>query len=411
MIKRGLALSLVLGLASVAQGGAVLELRPLPSGNAGHPLGTYDPDEVATVELFLTQSPAGDDHLVRLLKLHYDDSAPELALGGHVWSYGTNGHYKDEDQAGGPPGVAIAYVGEGECSITLASCNIAEGCPDSGGTPQSCNPTGALLGPRPPSMLTLPGDGSAVKVATLEVTMPGAEGTYGLDAMNADDSSVDLKAAVSWGYACAGACNATHPDSNAPITFWRANGDLTGGTVDLKVAAPPPGCDLIASNPADSGSLWRSAKNIVRLTFNCPIPAINPGDVIIRTMPMGCAFGADLSGGFAIAVDPADPNVLKIVENGTVLTHRTWYRIETNNWAGVGDFKVDYLLQIGDCTFDKFVTPADLSCINTEAAIPGMKPDDARCDIDGNRFCTPADLSNSNSHSSGFVVPPNCPYP
>ena len=40
------------GALTVAQGGAVLELRPLQSGNAGLPLGTYEPNEVATVELF-----------------------------------------------------------------------------------------------------------------------------------------------------------------------------------------------------------------------------------------------------------------------------------------------------------------------------------------------------------------------
>ncbi len=167
---------------------------------------------------------------------------------------------------------------------------------------------------------------------------------------------------------------------------------------------------VLTSAPADQGSLWRSGKNIMRFGFDRAVVLPDMGDIQIFEC-LGNPGAADdstvdMSGDFNITVDPLDAEVLMVVGKGaTTLNHRSWYKIVPA--CGVTGAYREFLLQIGDCDGNKFVTPADLSCINTEAAIPGMKPDDARCDIDGNRFCTPADLSNSNSHSSGFV-PNNC---
>ncbi|MCH7626643.1 MAG: MFS transporter, partial [Chloroflexi bacterium] len=77
------------------------------------------------------------------------------------------------------------------------------------------------------------------------------------------------------------------------------------------------------------------------------------------------------------------PRVLKLVEDGLVLAHRTWYSISNEGgWDGVADFEVQLLLQIGDANNDGTVTFADLARINGDCC--GPADDDtpeARSDI------------------------------
>ncbi|MFQ5590643.1 MAG: hypothetical protein ACE5HE_05740 [Phycisphaerae bacterium] len=187
------------------------------------------------------------------------------------------------------------------------------------------------------------------------------------------------------------------------------------GTISNLIINVTSGCaaaNVVASSPANMGSLWRSAKNIMRFTFDGDLTAAPTSGEIEIVECLGAANSnddstVDVSSSFNISIeDPGTgPRVLRLQETGaTGLNHRSWYKVRNASWACVAPFEFEFLLQIGDCDGNKFVTPADLSCINNAAAVPGIKPDDARCDIDGNRFCTPADLSVSNAHPSGFVM-------
>ena len=353
MIKRGLALSLVLGLASIVQADAVLEID-VPAHTC--------PGTV-TVELFLKQSPVGDDALVRLVQLNADATDPALTLSNFQWNFGAVGHYKDSDFTTGPAGVSAAYYYE----------NSAD------------------LGPNPAAQLNLPGDGTRVSIATLDVTVPGV-GPYTLDLVNAGGDN-DTSGVVSFGFGLDPV-----PDDD-PVTYWRANeADLTGGNYSL---CGLPECSLVAaaSAPPDEGSLWRSASNTIRLTFDCgagTLTAPVAGEIEIKEMLAGGGYGADLSSSFTYTVEGG--NVLLIRENGAVLTHRSWYAIQHNGWSVVpwGPGDVQYVVQVGDANSDGRVQFNDLSFIN--ASIPtDPAADDAREDINGDARVQFNDLSAANS--------------
>ncbi|MHC4697760.1 MAG: myxococcus cysteine-rich repeat containing protein [Planctomycetota bacterium] len=514
MIKRGLALSLVLGVGSVALGDAVIHVVPAPSVNPVHPAGTYDPDEVVDVELFLSQD-SGAEHLLRLLTLHFDDTYADMGVGALVWEFGAAGHYKDEDGAGGPPGYAAAYVGEGNCSNDGAPCNLAEGCTP----PAVCMPNSVFkLGPLPASMLHVPGDGTQVLVATLQVTMPSPEGgPYPLDCMNSDEANPDLCAAFSYGYGCGGTCNALHPDADHPITFLRANTTgLTGGTYAFYVVGEvtppvcgdglveaPEGCDdggtapddgcsatctveagwdcvgepsvcteicgdglivgvegcddtntnpddgcsaictvedgwecvgepsvctevvcpgpdaaLVASDPSN-GKLWRSKKNIVRITFDADVTAPAPGQIEIVECISGapaCEEGPDQSGFFDISVenDPVNPRILRLQDtdlDATVghLKHEAWYKVRNiATWPCVEDFDLRFVVLYGNADGSLFVDNTDLSVISANFGFY-FGQDAVVWDINGDMFVDNQDMSIANDNFSGFVPNTCCP--
>ncbi len=77
-----------------------------------------------------------------------------------------------------------------------------------------------------------------------------------------------------------------------------ANGN---GTPDE--CEPPPAL-LTAATPADQSSLWRSANNTIRLTFDGDITVPQPGQVRIQELLPDGAFGPDLStNGFMFTVE------------------------------------------------------------------------------------------------------------
>ena len=228
MFKRGLALSLVLGLASVAQAGAVLEFVVPP----------YGAGDTVSVDIVLKQDPVGSNVLIRLAELHMDDTDPALGLSNFQWAFGAVGHYKDEALAGGPEGVACAYYYE----------------------------VPGDLGPNPGAQLTLPGNGSSVLIGTIDVTLPDPfDQPAWLNVLNADDADPDLSALVAFGFDL----------GDDPVTAWRASDlSLSGG---LYLFEPGAGCTLDSSAPPHDGSLWRTANNCMELTFDAGCVLALPG--------------------------------------------------------------------------------------------------------------------------------------
>ena len=185
--------------------------------------------------------------------------------------------------------------------------------------------------------------------------------------------------------------------------------DIFGGTsLDADGNGTPDECDaqplhLQSAAPAPQGTLWRTAKNIVRLTFDGNLPAAPAaGQIVIQELLAGGGFGPDLAAGFTFTID-TDPKVLKIRETATSLTHRKWYVIRnTGGWTGVANFEVQYVVLMGDVDNNGFVQNLDAGAIYPNVS-PLPKPDDYRYDVDGNGFCQNLD--------AGGVFPRVSPLP
>ena len=186
--------------------------------------------------------------------------------------------------------------------------------------------------------------------------------------------------------------------------------DISGGTsLDADGDGTPDECEepvpviLQSALPPNQGTLWRTAQNIVRLTFDGNLPAAPAaGQIVIQELLAGGGFGPDLSAGFTFTID-TDPKVLKIRETATSLTHRKWYAIRnTGGWTGVANFEVQYVVLMGDVDNNGFVQNLDAGAIYPNVS-PLPKPDDYRYDVDGNGFCQNLD--------AGGVFPRVSPLP
>ena len=184
---------------------------------------------------------------------------------------------------------------------------------------------------------------------------------------------------------------------------------------DCNVTSTPDECEegypfdaqLISAVPATEESLWRSEKNVMRLTFACDIDAPSAGDVEIREMEDEGDFGDDLSSNFSFTVE--NDRILRIYETTSVLDHRTWYAIRhtDSSWDDVACFQLQYVVQVGDADQSESVSDDDLSVINANMG-PTGGADDSRFDIDGNFDVTSGDLSICNAHNpSGTVSKPS----
>ena len=95
---------------------------------------------------------------------------------------------------------------------------------------------------------------------------------------------------------------------------------------------------LQSAQPANQGSLWRSRKNISRITFDRDLPSTpTAGQIEINELLPGGAFGPDLSSSFTF--DAEGGRVLRIQDTGATLQHRKWYAIRNvGNWPGMARF-------------------------------------------------------------------------
>lgn len=373
MIKRGLALGLVLGVASFANAGAVIDLRPDATPSPFNPNCEFVAGAQVTVEVFLTQS-GGSDRELRLVQLGFSGTDAAIGLPTDVsWEVTSEDHFV-EDEIGGqrPDLVAIAYTGP------IDPIN-----PDA--TPLTA------LGPDAARQLTLPGTGE-IKVAQFDITLPAAAGSYELNVLTG--------AEVHFGFSLPGF---------DPITAWKATqaapDDVTGGSFTFDVAAQ----NVTAVSPNDQGSLFRSNGNEIVLTFNTNIgvagPIANPG-VEINQLQNGGVLGADLSGNFSFAVenDGGNPRILRITETTASLSHLSWYTVRnTGAFGAVAPFRVQHKVLVGDVDGDGLLLSGDAGLINN--AIPCFFACDPSLDVDGDGLILSGDAGLANNGIPVFFVP------
>lgn len=207
MFARVAGVCLTLAVVSVAQAGAVVELVPDHSG-------PYALGEAVLFEVQLSQSPTGDDQLLRYAQFDFTATDPLLSPALPVtfpsvkfWSTDDTCHYIEDDLAGARPNVvSMAYY--------------------------FADPL--VLGPNPTDQLGLPGDGTSMKIGDLQITCPETVGTYDLDVMNAGQADADVGGAdIRFGFELVTGVDV--------LTTWRANtGELTGGSYAVICGGIPP---------------------------------------------------------------------------------------------------------------------------------------------------------------------------
>jgi len=422
MFSRGVALCAVFALGGVAQAGVQIQLVPTPD------LPEYPPNSVVMVDVNLVQDPGGSDQLLRMVEFDLQDTnltfltvelptTHDRGTGTTIddikfWSFSSlndcvsqasvcsHNYFVDDDMPAGPVDtrekvLSIAYYG---------------------------------LGPDTPNQyqIFLPGTGEAVTVGKLKVTMPAIGGStqtlnlLGASFNNTNDPNGNRGSRVDFSF--------------DPHIIWRARSaspnNVSGGTLAFTVCnsdpcTPPPDDVVFDSsippytgvgvNSAPlNGTLWRSARNTMRLTFLAALPgAPTAGQITIQELlpAPGCVgaggFGSDLSAnGFTFVLESGN-TVLKVRDNDATsdLLHRKWYAIRnTGGWAGVANFEAQFPVQVGDANGDKFVTPTDVGVVNAAAA--GVQPDQSRVDINGDGFKTPTDVGLANANQSGFLAKP-----
>ncbi len=169
------------------------------------------------------------------------------------------------------------------------------------------------------------------------------------------------------------------------------------------------GVHLIGSTPNCDETLCRVQNNCILLTFDGEIAAPSPGDVLIRVNVGGsAAYCNELSANFTFTVvddGGGAMRVLQITENGSVLTNKTWITVRTEGgWAGVEDFTVYFMVQMGDANNDSMVSMADVDCI-MEAVSMFPVPCEDRRDIDGDGFIKVLDAFMAQSYVPSSPVP------
>ena len=384
MVSRGIALSLCLAVASVAQAQVNIELVP-------HTANPHVAGEHVRVDVMLTQS-TGSTHNARLLQLDVNASDPELQfLSPFMHDLNTAGTTDDirlwDFRAGTGCEDAPAdgsTCGTGHVMKQLLTTAVAPGVGTAWIAFKDASPDAV-------SQITLE-SGIATKVAEFDVLIPlgTPDGTYMMDVINGATASADAGAKVHWGFGAA---------ADGAITRVGAS-QITGAAIPINVG-PPGGCtiNLVSSAPDCGISLWRSQKNFIELTFDGPAVAPAAGEIKIRELLAGGAFGADLSGSFTFT--PIG-NVLRIDEVGAVLTHRKWYAVTSDGSGDYCSFERDYPVQVGDANADGRVVSFDVSVIN--GGNPCFACPDDRRDINGDNRITSFDVSVANGSIISFPV-------
>jgi hypothetical protein len=221
MIKRGLSLVLVLGVASLARADVVVNLAPAPSANAANPAGVYDPGESIRVDVGLSQTdgpmttPAAL-RLLRIVQLDFSMSSPQLDLSNNP----------DLDTVG--DGTGFDGV-QPDFQFDVASFPF--GGAYFGIFPALPIPAMAYTGTTPNAarQLNLLATGANLNLGFINVGLPAAPGDYTLDAVTPSDPEDDnLGGLVSFGFGVLG---------TDPIVDWRPGSGLT----QLVVGADGPG--------------------------------------------------------------------------------------------------------------------------------------------------------------------------
>ncbi len=380
MLKRGFACCVLLALASTAYGGVEIQLvpNPGPPPNGGEVL----------VDVFLVQTPVGEDLSLRMVQLDFTQTVDLSSWGaplGGFWDFSSTqncidtpaacgaGYTIDEDRSPAlPPAADVFWIAFG---------------------------SEAELGENTDNQLILPGDGTPVRVGQMRAFVPTADGHYVLDVMNGPSQDMDMRAQVHWGF------GTNIGPSFEALNVWRPGAGVTGGTYDFCVGTGGSGAACVVNlvlptAPPCDNVLPRFTGNVLRLTFSGPISAPAAGDVEIRELQAAGGFGSDLSSQFNFAVEGTD--VLRIEENGDVLADGAWYGITNTSggWAGVADFQVDYVVVVGDVSNDGFNDFSDLSAIFANQT--GAAADDDPYDVNADGFVDFSDLSAAFGFNGSF---------
>lgn len=266
-------------------------------------------------------------------------------------------------------------------------CTVDEDCP---GSSNLCDAgTCTASAPFPTGTVMENIGHTAVTLATGSFTAPAAAGDYTLEL-----TSLFLNLI------------ATDQSGTGDLYWATVQGDA-GAITNLSVTVQDclATASAVSSVPPAEGSLWRSQKNIVRITFDAALDAA-PGasEVEINELLPDGQFGPDLSESFTFAVEGG--NVLRLQDNADTLVHRTWYTVRNvGNYRCVNTFRNDFVVQMGDCDGNGLVISLDVGCVN--AGIPCFTGcgDDNRKDIDGDGRVISLDVGVVNGHIGSFTVP------
>ena len=444
MFPRGVAVCSVLALAAVAQGGVAVQLVPIPNQ------ASCSQNQTVQVDVKLAQVGGTVDQLLRMVEFDLQLTNPFLTVvlptthdmgtsgtGDDIrfWSFASLStcvglpsvcgflHFIDDKMAAGP-------VDTREKILSIAYRGLTSSAQ---------------------YQILLPASGAPVTVGKLQVTMPAADADYTLNLVNATATGADQGARVDFGI--------------DPHTIWRAKlaspNDVSGGTFTFHVGPVTGACCvngntcntgmtqtdctnqggvwqgvgtttcvncppvtnaiLVSSVPAFTaheintvpamGTLWRSAGNVVRATFDRALPGVpTAGQILIQEMlPVGAA-GPDLSASFAFTLESGN-TVLRIRDGLTAtptanLGHRKWYVIRnTGGWAGVANFEAQFPVQAGDASGDNRVISADVLQVNGGVGCLSNCGDQNRLDINGDGRIISADVLQANGNVGSFPVP------
>lgn len=183
----------LLGSASAHAGTRVRLVPQNVSSHALNPIGHYLPGEVVNINIYLEQTSAGPDHLLRTATFHFDasDVALQSGIGAITFAhFSATGHFVDASLTAGPAGIGVDHLFDP-----------------------------GQIGPNPAIQLLLPGSGAAALVARFPITMPTTPGAYVLDVMNAAGPTALDQAAITYGFGCAWyspcAPLGSHPDGTS----------------------------------------------------------------------------------------------------------------------------------------------------------------------------------------------------
>jgi len=164
---------------------------------------------------------------------------------------------------------------------------------------------------------------------------------------------------------------------------------LTFENVPLVNAGAQRRRQLVASDPPADGTLCKTQNNVILLTFDAPIVLPDGG------APALSIFGGGWEEGdaFTYSIEPGGVT-LKAVEEGPMLTDRTWYQITPAAGFAVPPFALDLCTLFGDANNSGRVTTADYSEVKSHMT----EHTDGRADLNGSGRVTTADYSVVKSH-------------
>jgi len=148
---------------------------------------------------------------------------------------------------------------------------------------------------------------------------------------------------------------------------------------------------LIESAPEMEAVLPKDQNNVILLKFECGLSQLGPVVVEDITDPNT---PVDVSALFTLSFDCGDcgTNVLKLKENGQVLSDQTWYRITPGaGFTEAAPFVLDVCTLRGDGNNSGRVTTADYSVIKSNLGQRGECP--LFADLNGSARVTTADYS------------------